>query len=112
MQTITLIISVVTLILVAWMMLTQKTPTEWDDAGANVKLDIIMAAIDDLTNALDRISTDVDSVLAQVVELKAELQNLQSTTPTEVDLTPAIAKAAAIADRLEGVSSAASGATG
>jgi hypothetical protein len=65
-----------------------------------------MSQLDQLTEVLGAISSDVDQTLGKVTQLEADLKAAQESTPPEVDLTPLIEQASAIRARLEGVSTA------
>ena len=67
---------------------------------------VIMSQLDQLTEVLGAISSDVDQTLGKVTQLEADLKAAQESTPPEVDLTPLIEQASAIRARLEGVSTA------
>jgi outer membrane murein-binding lipoprotein Lpp len=73
------------------------------------KVDYIMAQIDDLNTALAAISTDVDATLSEVKSLEDQLAAANANPA--VDLSGAIAAAAAIRAKLEGVSTTAASAT-
>ena len=60
----------------------------------------IMAQIDDLNTAIDAVSGDVASVASDVTEVLQLLKNAQGTS---ADLSPAIAKLAAVKTALDTV---------
>lgn len=71
-----------------------------------------MAQIDDLMSVLSAIHDDVTNVLARAKSLEDQLNQLQQTTPPQVDLQPAIDAATQIRQSLEGTASTTGSATG
>lgn len=72
------------------------------------KVDILMSQQDDLMEALNQISVDVDTELARIDQLTQQLTTINDSTPPEVDLQPAIDLANSIRAKLEAVGTSAS----
>jgi hypothetical protein len=75
-------------------------------------METLMAQLDDLMTVLGAIHDDVKGVLDRAKNLEAQLNQLQQTTPPQVDLQPAINAATAIREQLEGTAAATGSASG
>lgn len=71
-------------------------------------MEMVVADIDILNEALDAISDGVDNEATEIGNLREQLQTLQNSTPASVDLSGVIAKAQGIEQRLQTISAVAS----
>src|SRR5258708_1160598 len=68
---------------------------------------LIMAQLDELMGVLNTIATDVSAEVSRLSQLSFQLTQINDTTPSMVDLQPAINLANSIRQNLEGTQAAA-----